>query len=589
MLMAESYGVVALFLRSKTTRKLFGVTNYHVLLHASSITLNTAQERGHILLGQPMQISQDLANLKDIAAVFEVKDNLPFEVSNEVRDIDSNTRRVVPFSGNIQDLYGRRVMKLRPYYSSFKVNHDDTTSLSGLVNTRRIHTKFGSSFFFFVKGENGLFSQKGDSGTPVVIYVPGCNDLQMVGFIVGNTKGVSEYDTSCVFLPEVIKHLEETHKISFSMTTPVTSTKPVVPIGSRIYLNSSSVINLESDLLELAIAIMSRPFKSCNINTMDDLFRKEKDWKRAIYNGLAFSLHSECDNPTQRTLTFGCLALSSIFKGQRVDSELSLRYAFECLQKCKEMTSCIFSRILGHLTQFYAIFDTAETREHLQTLFQKAVVFSNKNSEVEGFPSEAVVKICLNLSQTYQRRYSNISKKNKRRIKTKPTVLLRTNAITWARRAVVEAQKIYYKKKTRFSTSRLAVAKCELAYSLLGCGHYYKNIREGEIPRADIEEAEVILRQVREYIEDIFVVPSLLVNIVECDLAFRLKRYPEALAIARKSHARALENSIFFVARRTNNRYSYIHSKMSHHAKQNNENLLFQPLTATSLPKEPSK
>lgn len=528
---------------------------------AKHLSLNTAQKKGHIYLGQPIQSKE---NNYDIT-LFEISDELFSQVSNDVKDDNGVTIKTAIFTGTVEDLFGKEVRKLRPVFSNFEVKEDEHTSVVGFVN-QIAQRKFLSNLTFLVKGKHGSFAEKGDSGTPIVLYEKNSRVLQIVGFVIGGTTNVPGYDTLCIFLPEAIKYLEKTYSVSLSTELHEHTrmlTKPAIPIGCRIYANIPTEIINKVDLLTIALNFVSNTFESCNVDKFGELLKLEKDLKRKVYNGLVLEEGIQTDNSTYGTVCYGCQAVSLMSKGQRVDSEIDIRHAFECIPKCPEMRLWLVYKTVSCLTQFCALFYPHGSLECLEILFQEAISFSNKSSKIKGFPEETIVKLMAHMSQIYQYQFSNVLSNRETKLLTKSAQKFRAKAILFARKAVTEAKRIHDKKQTLFSATRLAGAKGELAYSLLGCGHFYEGINEAEISEEEIEEAKIIVEDIRNSKEKIFLVQSLLVNIVECDLAFREKRLDEALAIAKKCHALACEKKFYFEIRRAHSRVKYVQSKLT--------------------------
>lgn len=553
----ERYANVTVYLQNFDTKKLFGLCNRHVINKArecqtSLITVCTTNELRHFSIGKPVEIPHDTNNYD--VDIFEVLLDDSFAVSNEIQDENVVTKQVCLYEGSIENLLGKRVRKLRPGFSYFKVNNDDTSTY-GHVYNKEEHRSLGSNLNFLVKGENGKFAREGDCGSPVVLVDTESEKLQIVGLIGGGTN--NRNDTFCIFLPAAVKHLEKVYNMNLTTKLSKLSSAVRVPVGCRIYANCQSKCNFTADLAELAIDIADEEFSECDLDKFPGLVKLEKDMKSELYNG-TFNRKLESDNPSSVAIYHCCRALYSMMTGQFLDSDHDLKMAILSTVKCPDIKLWLFAKILSNLTQHFALFDATESRNFHEQLFIMAILFHDENIKTQGFPKETGSKILLHLSQAFQKLYSNKRNSPKTRRMTKKILQHRTSAIKWVRQAVEKAERIHNIKQTTFSYGRLVRIKIELAYALLGCGHFFASIREDEVTEEEIQEAQSILQEIQEIILCNNAELECQLLIVKCDLAYRLGKYKEAFSFAEQCYDIALTANIRLAKFRAHRRKSII-------------------------------
>lgn len=541
--MGEHKAHVALYVKDEKTEKVYGVINRHVSINVDGqIALKTRQKEEYVVFAEHFVNREH--DPSDIDLV-EIDSNVADGVRNEIENENGLIYKAVTYHDSLENLHGKQVFKLRPRFSDFKVNADKTSEF-GIVDSK----KFGPKFFV-VKGNNGAFSEEGDSGTPIALWNSEENEYVVAGFVVGDIGGL----TCCWFLPEALKYLEKTYCMTLSTRLANKYINPRIPIGSKIYINCPSIPKISVDLIATVTEIAVDTFHGCEVKSFAWLVEKENELKKHLYdrNQLDLVHTSYSDSPVWKAVENSLHACDCMFKGLHVDTELYLKEAIFYIMKCPDIKLRLFGKFVTYLTWYLVTLDTNEQNQRLEKLFKSILHFCNLNKDKEGFPVETFVNLSLDVSRYYQKLYSNVCSPQERYEK------LRKEAIDWSAIGHTLAKSIYEKRVSRFSAARLTLAKTEEATSLVGCGHSFVNAQntDVQIPFGDIEKAEKLLNEeVTE--ETCFAMQIALYQLARCDLCFRRGQIKEAYEYAQDCHKQASQKQMRFLAVRAFTRMEFL-------------------------------
>lgn len=525
--------------------KVYGITVKHILLHAKHLTVKTADGNQHLKFGTPLH---DTFSCNDLdVEIFEIEPTISRLARNEVLDKQGIRRSVKLYTGSVKDLFGQKVRKIFPCYSDTVV-HKSSTSQYAFFNDKKTYQTYCGKNTFLVKGVDGPFSREGDSGTPVILCDSHNNDLVLVGLIVGGVKNMNGYDTMCIFLPNAKSNLNSVYGMDLKTQLHDKSAQGSISLGSRFFADRQPSFYNCIDMIEFAMAMASGNFSDCPTDCCSSLLKKEKNWTELTYDIKNFDNCCDgfdSDSPALKAVEFGLKGCRCIFLGLSLNAEQYLKEALKCTAKCPDITLRLFGKNLCYLTRYLVSLNTKESRQRLEELFIKAAKFHDENVSKLGFPKETIVNLFLDISRHYQELYMKLCKRTKGNRKTKKKLeQLRQSADKWAERAVAAAERIHYRKQSKFSGVRLTLAKCELAYCLLGCGHEITAVRIVKVPEESILRAEMLLDEAERNKENLFVVQTEKYLLCRTDLKFRQGKYEIALQTAKECQAVAIQKQL---------------------------------------------
>lgn len=539
---------------------MYGVTNRHVTINSSKTIDIKPDPKTRLCLGKPVIGKSD--DCPDIGLVKIIKD-LRNNVNNQITDKSGKVRKLKLFEGPKSKIYGNRVFQCR---TSGLPSVDPV--VYGRIMPEQYHEKvFGgvnSACQLCIEASVEGFAVPGDCGTAVALESSlKTETIEMVGMICGGQDGL----TYCIYLPDAINWLQKHFKMQLELFMPEIELKrnmtvstgddvikawswPLIECSSTIYFilkTPEAIAPYSFDLFEYVIRLFGMRYEEFSEDIYRDIIGQEKELKRLV--NLRKALHSypvfENDKPEYKALEEGLKATECLIAGQFKDVEKKLKIAMKCIPNCSGVALRLFPKNFTYTLWYYGLLNNAESRVQQETLIREGLDFYNQHVQSRGFPTEVGGYMHYEYSRLYIQRYDEERKLPRRNLSRE--MQYQELAIKEARMAVHIMTQVHNNASTALSLVRKSFVEAELAFALLRCGNDF-NVGQPEtlLPKADIEEAETLLKNVtkavvRNGLLAEHAVKYCIYLVSLCDLYFRKGDTKKALSVAEDCLAFAKE------------------------------------------------
>lgn len=441
-------------------------------------------------------------------------------------------------------LFNTEVEKYRPANSEYEVCSTDTSNLGIIASDVEHRDVFGTrdqSGQILVKTVNGtLFATPGESGTAVALRRKSSKESWMlIGILSGGTK---EYCV-CLYLASVIGYLNEYYQKDLELCdcSPLVLedigdfmiVNECIPCGIQIFImckTPEQIAPYNFDLVDRTLYLICCTYDAVDERKLKEILKMKKVLSDKVNdrNKLINCSVFENDKPEYVATERGMLACDFLYNEDPKSAEKHLKIATDCIPKSHDLGLRLLCKHVTYVTWFCLEVNSEKSLEEMESLLETAIEVFQELKELLGFPTESLGYLYNDFSRYYMKKYDTARKLPQHLRNKDYEHSLRRCAIEKAMLAKDLFEDMHKKENTSSTRTRMILADCQAAFSILGCGETF-NVVEGEINETELKDAECIVDCVKQELIDVPLVQKTDFLIACCDLYFRKGQISKAL------------------------------------------------------------